>query len=277
MIRHFDLPSDVPNNQGALVKLDTFMKNPSPIGITLGSIVVDLFYEGTHLGQVTAQNATLVGGGSGSPLDAPLQSPVPLQITQGVKIMDMGIAFNSLKLYVPTVFSKNDGRVQDPVQHHCQGPVGDQFDRAGVDGGTSEHIVINVVVTLTNPSSLTVGIGNAMLTVSESMTNQFLGDLVIQSLTLVPASNGPMQVPAQFLFHPTDALVRDQFLSRFVTGDTFPLHATGSPTLSTPLPELQRALSLVSLSCSAAGLIPPPILFPSGRTISTLNTVLGSH
>ena len=60
---------DAPNNQGAVVKLVTLMNNPSLIGMILGSIVLDLFFEGTHLGQVTAQSATLVGGGSESPLE----------------------------------------------------------------------------------------------------------------------------------------------------------------------------------------------------------------
>ncbi|KAH7046264.1 hypothetical protein BKA57DRAFT_395810 [Linnemannia elongata] len=440
MIKKFDLPRDAPNNQGAVVKLVTLMNNPSPIGMTLGSIVLDLFYDGTHLGQVTAQNATLVGGGSESPLElegvlyrqtgtedlkhlsvlfsnylagkvtmtmakgvsvkpdgvnpvswlsdgimaltltVPLQSPQPLQIIGGIQIMDMGINFNPATPYVPTVLSKSmtagvkfpfnitihvqtvtnsialgyGGKVLGDIQASVPSQVNsnlpdlitfslpssplvvkddvhedfntfladltiqaeDTFSVVGksnataetpmglvsltdvpfnspvtmkalnfnaqhttvsdvvVSGGTSEHIIINVVVALTNPSTLTVAIGNVMLMVFDGPTNQFLGDLVIQNLNIVPG--GPTRVPAQFLFHPTDPLLRDQFLSRFVAGDTFPLHVTGSPT-ATPLPELQKALSLLSLGCSVAGLIPPPVLFPSGRATSTLNTVLGSH
>ncbi|KAF9548058.1 hypothetical protein EC957_007341 [Mortierella hygrophila] len=440
-INKFDLPRDAPNNQGAVVKMVTVMNNPSPIGMTLGSIVLDLFYEGTYLGQVTAQNATLVGGGSESPLElegvlyrqtgtedmnhlsvlfsnylagrvtmtvakgvsvkpdgvnpvswlsegimaltltVPLQSPKPLQIINGIQIMDMGITFNPATPYVPTVLSKSmtagvkfpfnitihvqtvtnsitlgyGGKVLGDIQASVPSQVNsnlqdliafslpssplvvmgdaheyfntfladltiqaeDAFTVVGksnataetpmglvsltdvpfnspvrmkalnfnaqhttvsdvvVSGGTSEHIIINVVIALTNPSTLTVAIGNVMLIVFDGPTNQFLGDLVIQNLNIVPG--GPAHVPAQFLFHPTNPLLRDQFLSRFVAGDTFPLHVTGSPTGSTPLPELQKALSLVSLGCSVAGLIPPPVLFPSGRAISTLNTVLGSH
>lgn len=440
MIKKFDLPRDVPNNQGAVVKLVTLMNNPSPIGMTLGSIVLDLFYEGTRLGQVTAQNATLVGGGSESPLElegvlyrqmgtedlkhlsvlfsnylagkvtmtmakgvsvkpdgvnpvswlsdgimaliltVPLQSPTSLQIIGGIQIMDMGIAFNPATPYVPTVLSKSmtagvkfpfnitihvqtvsnsialgyGGKVLGDIQASVPSQVNsnlrdlitfslpssplvvkddahedfntfladltiqaeDTFSVVGksnataetpmglvsltdvpfnspvtmkalnfnaqhttvsdivVSGGTSEHIIINVVVALTNPSTLTVAIGNVMLMVFDGPTNQFMGDLVIQNLNIAP---GPARVPAQFLFHPTDPLLRDQFLSRFVAGDTFPLHVTGSPTGSTPLPELQKALSLVSLGCSVTGLIPPPVLFPTGRAISTLNTVIGSH
>ncbi|KAF9142423.1 hypothetical protein BG015_000901 [Linnemannia schmuckeri] len=440
-IKKFDLPRDAPNNQGAMVKLVTLMNNPSPIGMTLGSIVLDLFYDGTYLGQVTAQNATLVGGGSESPLElegvlyrqakpedlahlsvlfsnylagkatmttakgvsvkpdgvnpvswlsdgimaltltVPLQSPKPLQIIGGIQIMDMGIAFNPAMPYVPTVLSRNmsagvkfpfnitihvqtvansialgyGGKVLGDIHASVPSQVNsnlpdliafslpssplvvkddvheefntfladltiqaeDTFSVVGksnataetpmglvslkdvpfnssvtmkalnfnaqqttvsdivVSSGTSEHLIINIVVALANPSTLTVAIGTVTLMVFESSTNQFLGDLVIQNLNLVPG--GPTRVPAQFFFHPTDPVLRDQFLSRFVAGNTFPLHVTGSPTGSTPLPELQKALSLISLGCSVAGLIPPPILFPSGRAISTLNTVLGSH
>ncbi|KAF8947987.1 hypothetical protein BGZ47_006984 [Haplosporangium gracile] len=440
-IKKFDLPRDAPNNQGAMVKLVTLMNNPSPIGMTLGSIVLDLFYEGTYLGQVTAQNATLVGGGSESPLElegvlyrqtkpedlahlsvlfsnylagtatittakgvsvkpdgvnpvswlsdgimaltltVPLQSPKPLQIIGGIQLMDMGIAFNPATPYVPTVLSKSmtagvkfpfnitihvqkvtnsialgyGGKVLGDINASVPSQVNsnlpdliafslpssplvvkddaheefntfladltiqaeDAFSVVGksnataetpmglvsltdvpfnssvtmkalnfnaqqttvsdivVSGGTSEHIIINVVVALTNPSTLTVAIGTVTLMIFESSTNQFLGDLVIQNLNIAPG--GPTRIPAQFLFHPTDPVLRDQFLSRFVAGDTFPLHVTGSPTGSTPLPELQKALSLISLGCSVAGLIPPPILFPSGRAISTLSTVLGSR
>lgn len=441
MIKKFDLPRDAPNNQGAVVELAALMNNPSPIGITLGSIVLDLFYEGAHLGQVTAQNATLVGGGSESPLElegvlyrqtspenlahlsvlfsnylagritmmmakgvsvkpdgvnpvswlsdgimaltltVPLQSAVPLQIIRGIQVMDMGIAFNPAMPYVPTVLSKGmtagvkfpfnitihvqsitnsialgyrgmilgDISQSVPSQANSNIPnlIGfslppsplvvkgdareefntfladlttqaeDTFSVVGksnatavtpmglvtlmdvpfnspvsmkalnfntqhttvsdvvVSGGTSEHLIINVVVALTNPSTLTVGVGNVMLSVFDGTTSQFLGDLIIQNLNIV--LGGPTIVPAQFLFHPIDPVLRDQFLSRFVAGDTFPLRVTGSPTGSSPLPELQKALSLISLSCSVGGLIPPPVLFPSGRATLTLNTILGSY
>ncbi|KAF9108772.1 hypothetical protein BGX29_007062 [Mortierella sp. GBA35] len=421
-IETFDLPSDAPNNQGVVVKLVTLMNNPSPIGMSLGSIALDLFYEGTHLGQVTARNATLKAsqdlahlsvlmsnylgervtmttakGISVKPdgvnpvtwlsngimalnLAVPLQSSVPLQIIQGIQIMDMGIAFDPLTPYVPTILSKSmtagfkipfnitvkaqtvtnsialgyGGKVLGDIHEAVPSQASSNFpgliafslppsplvvkddyhlefnafladltmqqegtfsvvgksnataetpmdlvtltdipfnspvtmkalnfnaqqttvSSVVVAGGTSEHVIINLVVALTNPSTLTVAIGNIMLIVFDSNTNQFLGDLVIQNLTLV--LGGPLQVPAQFLFHPFDPQVRDQFLSRFVAGDTFPLHVTGSPT-STPFPELQKALSLVSLGCSVPGLIPPPVLLPSGRATATLNTVLGSH
>ncbi|KAF9930021.1 hypothetical protein FBU30_000934 [Linnemannia zychae] len=438
-IKKFDLPSDAPNNQGAMIKLVTLMNNPSPIGMTLGSIVLDLFYNNTHLGQVTAQNATLLGGSesplelegvlfrqieakkltdlsvmmsnylggkvtnttakgvlvkpdgtnpvswlsnglTGLTLNVPLQSPDPLQIIQGIQAMDMGIAFPPATPYVPTVSSKTmiagfkipfnitvnattitnsialgyqdkmlgniNGSVPSLASTNIPGMIAfslppsplvvkedahDAFSTFLADlttrenekflvigksnakvetalglitltdipfnspvtmkglnfngqqttisntmvvGGTSEHAVISLVITLSNPSTLTVAAGNVTLQVLDSTTNQFLGDLVIQNLTIVPG--GAIRVPAQLLFRPIDPLFRDQFFTRFIAGETFPLLITGSPT-STPIPELQKALSLITLGCSVTGLVPMPVLLPSGRASSTINTVLGTH
>ncbi|KAF9973351.1 hypothetical protein BGZ73_003428 [Actinomortierella ambigua] len=66
-IDSFDLPGDAPGGEGARVRLVTSMHNPSPIGMTLGTIVLDMYYDGVSLGQVSANNAVLVGQ-SASPL-----------------------------------------------------------------------------------------------------------------------------------------------------------------------------------------------------------------
>ncbi|KAF9285775.1 hypothetical protein BGZ68_003559 [Mortierella alpina] len=60
-INSFDLPGDAPNNTGAYVRLVTSMNNPSPIGLDLGTIAFDLFFNDTYLGQVESKNAVLVG------------------------------------------------------------------------------------------------------------------------------------------------------------------------------------------------------------------------
>ncbi|KAI8601004.1 hypothetical protein EDD21DRAFT_375634, partial [Dissophora ornata] len=46
---------------------------------------------------------------------------------------------------------------------------------------------------------------------------------------------------------------------------------------STALPELQTAMSLVSISSSAPGLMPPPNLVTSGTAVSNANTLLGNR
>ena len=60
-ILKFDLPSDAAPGQGINLVINTEMNNPSPIGITLGTIVLDIGYNGTLLGQVTATGASLQG------------------------------------------------------------------------------------------------------------------------------------------------------------------------------------------------------------------------
>ncbi|GJJ76993.1 hypothetical protein EMPS_09352 [Entomortierella parvispora] len=60
-ILKFDLPSDAPNGEGINLSIDTAMNNPSPIGITLGTIVLDISFNGTQLGQVKATGAALTG------------------------------------------------------------------------------------------------------------------------------------------------------------------------------------------------------------------------
>ncbi|KAF9434666.1 hypothetical protein BGZ76_007638 [Entomortierella beljakovae] len=60
-ILKFDLPSDATNGTGINLVIDTAMNNPSPIGVTLGTIVLDIGFNGTPLGQVRATGASLEG------------------------------------------------------------------------------------------------------------------------------------------------------------------------------------------------------------------------
>ncbi|KAF9954644.1 hypothetical protein BGZ72_004432 [Mortierella alpina] len=65
-INSFDLPGDAPNKTGAYVRIVTSMNNPSPIGLDLGTIAFDLFFNDTYLGQVESKNAVLVGDSASS-------------------------------------------------------------------------------------------------------------------------------------------------------------------------------------------------------------------
>ncbi|KAG0334092.1 hypothetical protein BG004_000562 [Podila humilis] len=60
-ILKFDLPSDAAPGQGINLVIDTAMNNPSPIGITLGTIVLDISAGNTKLGQVKATGASILG------------------------------------------------------------------------------------------------------------------------------------------------------------------------------------------------------------------------
>ncbi|KAF9909672.1 hypothetical protein BX616_011090 [Lobosporangium transversale] len=59
-ILKFDLPSDAP--EGALIAISASIANPSPIGMTLGTITLDMNFKSAYLGRVVAKNVTLIGG-----------------------------------------------------------------------------------------------------------------------------------------------------------------------------------------------------------------------
>ncbi|KAF9353568.1 hypothetical protein BGX26_008671 [Mortierella sp. AD094] len=61
-ILSFDIPSDAPNGAGALVSIKVSIPNPSPIGMSLGTMDIDMNLKTAYLGRITARNATLVGG-----------------------------------------------------------------------------------------------------------------------------------------------------------------------------------------------------------------------
>lgn len=58
----FTLPGDAPDGNGALVSIQATIPNPSPIGMVLGTITLDVTFQSTYLGRVVAKNVTLVGG-----------------------------------------------------------------------------------------------------------------------------------------------------------------------------------------------------------------------
>ncbi|KFH70915.1 hypothetical protein MVEG_03761 [Podila verticillata NRRL 6337] len=61
-ILKFDLPGDAPNGAGALVAITAAIDNPSPIGMSLGTITLDMNFETAYLGRVVAKDVVLVGG-----------------------------------------------------------------------------------------------------------------------------------------------------------------------------------------------------------------------
>ncbi|KAF9426865.1 hypothetical protein BGZ94_005885 [Podila epigama] len=60
-ILNFDLPSDAAGGQGINMAIDTAMNNPSPIGVTLGTVLLSISTGNTTLGQVKATGASLFG------------------------------------------------------------------------------------------------------------------------------------------------------------------------------------------------------------------------
>lgn len=62
MILAFTIPSDAPDGSGALASIKVSIPNPSPIGMSLGTLTIDMYLKTAYLGRIVARNATLVGG-----------------------------------------------------------------------------------------------------------------------------------------------------------------------------------------------------------------------
>jgi hypothetical protein len=60
-IKSFQLPSDNPNG-GIDIELGTVLVSPSPVGVQMGTIEMDMAYQGLGLGRVRAENVTLKQG-----------------------------------------------------------------------------------------------------------------------------------------------------------------------------------------------------------------------
>lgn len=58
----FNIPSDAPDGAGALVSIQVSIPNPSPIGMSLGTLTIDMYLKTAYLGRIVAKNATLIGG-----------------------------------------------------------------------------------------------------------------------------------------------------------------------------------------------------------------------
>ncbi|KAF9192374.1 hypothetical protein BGZ50_008637 [Haplosporangium sp. Z 11] len=58
----FDIPSDAPNGAGALVSIKVSIPNPSPVGMSLGTLEIDMNLKTAYLGRITAKNVLLIGG-----------------------------------------------------------------------------------------------------------------------------------------------------------------------------------------------------------------------
>ncbi|KAF9089318.1 hypothetical protein BGX23_006771 [Mortierella sp. AD031] len=58
-ILKFDLPADAP--EGAKISIQAAIANPSPIGMSLGTITLDMSFETAYLGRVVAKDVVLVG------------------------------------------------------------------------------------------------------------------------------------------------------------------------------------------------------------------------
>ncbi|KAG0274463.1 hypothetical protein BGZ95_009782, partial [Linnemannia exigua] len=111
-ILKFDLPSDAAPGQGINLVIDTAMNNPSPIGVTLGTIVLDIGFNGTPLGQTTARGVSVLPDGvnevgwlsvglKSMVLKVALKAPAPLNIIKSIALGPMGMNWTNTDAYAP--------------------------------------------------------------------------------------------------------------------------------------------------------------------------------
>ncbi|KAF9353186.1 hypothetical protein BGX26_009022 [Mortierella sp. AD094] len=98
-ILKFDLPSDAP--EGALISISAAVANPSPIGMSLGTITLDMSFETAYLGRVVAKNVTLIGG---QPMILNLEGTL-LRQTDPVHLQELSLLMSNYLAGVVTVAS----------------------------------------------------------------------------------------------------------------------------------------------------------------------------
>jgi hypothetical protein len=80
-INSFQLPGDDPNG-GILIELGTVLTSPSPIGVQLGLIQMDIAYDGVSLGTVSSDNVTLQKGDNNILLKGTMKSQAADPVAQ---------------------------------------------------------------------------------------------------------------------------------------------------------------------------------------------------
>lgn len=93
----FNLPGATP--EGALLDITASVANPSPVGLSLGTLTLDLNFQSTYLGRVVANNVQLVGG---QPAILNITGML-LKQTDPVKLQDMSLLFSNYLANVPTL------------------------------------------------------------------------------------------------------------------------------------------------------------------------------
>ncbi|KAF9990705.1 hypothetical protein BGZ75_000091 [Mortierella antarctica] len=93
----FNLPGASP--EGALLDITASVANPSPVGLSLGTLTLDLNFQSTYLGRVVANNVQLVGG---EPAILNITGTL-LKQTDPAKLQDMSLLFSNYLASIPTL------------------------------------------------------------------------------------------------------------------------------------------------------------------------------
>jgi hypothetical protein len=143
---------------------------------------------------------------------------------------------------------------------------GGQFQIKSVDvtGATPQYVIIKLTISFTNPSFITISIGDISFDTYYNGVN--IGPTLLNSVTIPP---GSQDYQAEFHLTPTAASATTvaQVLSGYLQGQVFALTVKGSDN-STTIDSLKEGLAGVSLAGSLTGISPKLI---TGGVVKNLN------
>ncbi|KAF9436047.1 hypothetical protein BGZ76_004958 [Entomortierella beljakovae] len=256
----------------------------------LANATMTLVYKGTPLADLTTAvwNQTtsempnkIVFSLPPSPLNVKDDAHDAFQafLTETVQNADTGF---DIKGSVDAVASTNLGIVRLKVQ--LNSPVvlkgiafatnSPTISDANAYGGTTEHVLLKVNVTIDNPSIFTIDAGPVTLQLSGSVSglSGIMGEVQFSSLSLAPGRN---VLTPQIFFHPADPALRDEFFSKFIIGNVFDCTITGMDG-STAISSMAPVLKSLVLKVKVPGLTPIPLV-TGANGIPTVGSVLGNR
>jgi Protein of unknown function (DUF3712) len=154
-----------------------------------------------------------------------------------------------------------NGFFSHPLHHHLYAyplssigfnDFGGQFaiNSVAVTGATPQYVIIKLTISLTNPSFITITIGD--ISFDTYYNNVNIGPTLLNSVTIPP---GTQQYQAEFHLTPSAASATTvaQVLSGYLQGQVFQLTVKGSDN-STSIDSLKEGLAGVSLAGSLTGI-----------------------
>ncbi|KAF8977670.1 hypothetical protein BGZ46_007222 [Entomortierella lignicola] len=144
-----------------------------------------------------------------------------------------------------------------------------------VVGATVNYLIINVTVSMPNPSVFSVDAGPATLHINSTINGitGYIGDALISDLKLVPGTN-PLQ--AQFHLQPNDVVFRNAFLSQYISGTNINVSIYGDAN-SSQVASLAPALENLQRSTVLPGMSPTPRLIIGGTGNTSVGQFIGQH
>ena len=119
-----------------------------------------------------------------------------------------------------------------------------------VTGATKEYLIVALKIAMTNPSQITIKIGDIKFNIFMNEFNAQVGDVTIKDATIVPGNN---TMDCEMHMYSTNQKALGQLLSNYMTGAKVPLSVKGFDG-STDIPSLKGGLSTINLATTMSGI-----------------------